>query len=112
MSSVIFGDLLRTIAREAASHRALRNCSKEVDGEVSIYVQFAKGGTCNLENIFGDFPGSPVVKTTLPTQGPWVQSLVGELRSHMPHSMAKKKFFYLILIKKFLKKENILVESF
>ena len=26
----------------------------------------------------------------LPMQGAWVQSLVGELRSHMPHSMAKK----------------------
>lgn len=56
MTSVIFGDLLRTIAREPASQRALRNCSKEVDGEVSIYIQFAKGGTCNLENILGDFP--------------------------------------------------------
>ena len=29
-----------------------------------------------------DFPGSPVVKTALPTQRAWVQSLVGELRSH------------------------------
>ena len=91
MTSVIFGDLLRTIARETASQRALRNCSKEVDGEVSIYIQFAKGGTCNLENILGDFPGSPVVKTTLP----WVRSLVGELRSHMTHSIAKKKKFIL-----------------
>ena len=24
----------------------------------------------------GDFPGGPVVKTLLPTQGPWVRSLV------------------------------------
>ena len=63
MSSVIFGDLLRTIARETASQRALRNCSKEVEGEVSIYIQFAKGGTCNLENILGFFLGSPVIKT-------------------------------------------------
>ena len=27
----------------------------------------------------------------LPPQGVWVRSLVGELRSHMPHGMAKKK---------------------
>ena len=27
----------------------------------------------------------------LPTQGTWVQSLVGELRSHIPHDVAKKK---------------------
>ena len=37
-----------------------------------------------------DFPGSPVIKTALPLQGTRVQSLVGELRSHMPHGMAKK----------------------
>ena len=39
----------------------------------------------------GDFPGGPAVKTVLPLQGTWVQSLVGELRSHMPRSTAKKK---------------------
>ena len=27
----------------------------------------------------GDFPGGPVVKTALPVQGAWVQSLVREL---------------------------------
>ena len=38
-----------------------------------------------------DFPDSPVVKTpALPLQEAWVQSLIGELRSHMPCSMAKK----------------------
>ena len=36
-----------------------------------------------------DFPGSPVVKTTC--RGLGVQSLVRELRSHMPHGAAKKK---------------------
>ena len=35
------------------------------------------------------FPGDPVVKTVLPLQGTQVQSLVVELRSHMPCSMAK-----------------------
>ena len=37
---------------------------------------------------------SPVVqwlRIHLPIQGAWVQSLVGELRSHMPRSTAKKK---------------------
>ena len=29
--------------------------------------------------------------STLPVHGTWVQSLVGELRSHIPLSMAKKK---------------------
>ena len=31
-----------------------------------------------------DFPGLPVIKNLLPMQGTWVQSLVRELRSHMP----------------------------
>ena len=40
----------------------------------------------------GDFPGSPMVKTpALPLQEAWVQSLMGELRSCGPCSMAKKK---------------------
>ena len=29
----------------------------------------------------------------LPLQGAQAQSLVGELRSHMPHGITKKKFF-------------------
>ena len=32
-----------------------------------------------------EFPGTPVV-----------QSLVRELRSHMPHVLAKKKFFFFL----------------
>ena len=37
--------------------------------------------------IFGEFPGGPVVKdSTLPLQGAWVPSLVGELEPHKPHS--------------------------
>ena len=39
-----------------------------------------------------DFPGDPVVKSALLMQGAWVQFLVEELRSHMPHvETAKKK---------------------
>ena len=37
-----------------------------------------------------EFPGMSVARTLLPLQGAWVQSLFGELRSHMPHDMAKK----------------------
>ena len=38
-----------------------------------------------------DFFGGPVVKTVLLMQGVQVQSLVGELRSHIAHAVAKKK---------------------
>ena len=38
---------------------------------------------CIKENIEGDFPSSLVVNTVLPMHGAWVQSLEGELRSHM-----------------------------
>ena len=34
---------MRTIAQEAAFQIALRNCSKEVGGKVSIYVILVKG---------------------------------------------------------------------
>ena len=37
-----------------------------------------------------DFPGGPVAKTALPMQGVQVQSLVVELRSHMPRGTARK----------------------
>ena len=45
---------------------------------------------CNIKDSPQDFPGSPVVETALPIQGPRVQSLVRKLRSHMPHGTAKK----------------------
>ena len=38
-----------------------------------------------------DFSADPGVKTPyFHCRGVWVQSLVGELRSHMPHSAVKK----------------------
>ena len=39
-----------------------------------------------------DFPGGPMVRqdSSLPLQGVRVQSLVGELRSHVPQGVAKK----------------------
>ena len=42
------------------------------------------------ENVW-DFAGGPVVRTPLPLQGAWVQSLVGELKSLMLCGVAKKK---------------------
>ena len=40
----------------------------------------------------GQFPGGPVVKMLLlPMYGAWVQSLVRELRSYIPHGGKKKK---------------------
>ena len=38
-----------------------------------------------------DFPGGPVVKTVLPSQGAWVGSLFRELQSCMPQSAAKEQ---------------------
>ena len=47
--------------------------------------------------IVGNFPGGPLVKA-LPTQGAWVQSLVRELRPHMPRRVAKYFFFKVLLL--------------
>ena len=45
----------------------------------------------SFKNEKRDFPGGPVVRLSeLPMQGAHVQSLVGELRSHMPNGVAKK----------------------
>ena len=38
-----------------------------------------------------EFPGGPVVRTHAFTAGAWIQSLVLELRSHMPRCSKKKK---------------------
>ena len=43
VSSVLFGGKLRTAAWDTAFQIALRNCSKEVGGKVSIYVILLKG---------------------------------------------------------------------
>ena len=44
------------------------------------------------ENMSGDFPGGPVVKTpNFHWRGAWVRSLIGELRSCMLSGMAKIK---------------------
>ena len=43
------------------------------------------------ERLHWDFPSGPVVKTVLPLQGAWLQSLVQELRFHMLQCSQKKK---------------------
>ena len=44
---------MRTIARETASHIALRNCSEEVGREVSIYKILVKGEYVQSSTHFG-----------------------------------------------------------
>ena len=43
VSSVLFGDLLRTVAGETASQIALRTCSEEVGAGASAYMTLVKG---------------------------------------------------------------------
>ena len=45
---------------------------------------------CRVKSQERDFPGGPVVKTWPSNAGARVQSLVGELRSHMPHDQRAK----------------------
>ena len=52
--SVLFRDLLRTIAQEKASQMALRNYSQVVSGEISMYVILAKGVQCNQAQILAE----------------------------------------------------------
>ena len=54
--------------------------------------------SCDLKNSLWNFPGSPVVNTLCFPAGSMDCSLVGELRSHLPHEAAKKKKTDLILI--------------
>ena len=51
-----------------------------------VFVQ-----VCAKDSNIRGFPSGPVVKTVFLVQWAWVQSLVRELRSHMMHSVAKKK---------------------
>lgn len=41
--------------------------------------------------VFRAFSGGSVAKTMFPVQGAQLQSLLKELKSHMPHYAAKKK---------------------
>ena len=55
----------------------------------TAYQGLAKSQTLRSQ-LSQDIPGGSVVKILLLLQGVWVQSLVRELRSHMPHGEAKK----------------------
>ena len=44
-----------------------------------------------MTRLLGDFPGGPVMGLHLPMPGLQVQSLVGQLGSHMPHSQKTKE---------------------
>ena len=57
-----------------------KNLNKILANQIQQYIKRIK-----------NFPGSPVVKISPFKAGIWVQSLVGELKSHMPHSQKKKK---------------------
>lgn len=54
----------------------------------NIYISFLAHLECQIavNNYLWDFPGYPVVKTTLSVQGDWVSSLTEELE---PHSTTK-----------------------
>ena len=47
---------------------------------------------------YGNFPGSPVVKTLVSTAGGGVQSLIEELSYHMWHSVGAKKICDMIVV--------------
>ena len=59
VSSVLFGDLLRTIARETASLIALRPCSEEVGGGVSAHMTLVKGARPIKHTSQGKVASSP-----------------------------------------------------
>ena len=45
---------MRTVAWDTASQIALRNCSEEVGGKVSIIYDFSDGGTCSQARILAE----------------------------------------------------------
>ena len=47
-----------------------------------------------IKSHFSDFPGILVAKTTLPLPGPWVQSLVGEIRFYKKIKKVKLYFVF------------------
>ena len=58
------------------------------------------------------FPGDPVVKTAHPLQEAWVQSLVQELGSHQPHSVAPHTVYvYCLFLIGLPPRETVLLEG-
>ena len=56
-------------------------CSRKTKTTTSIKRNIFK--THSFHSFSQEFPGGPVVKNPPCNAGTWVQSLVGELRSHM-----------------------------
>ena len=59
--------------------------------QLEITTKPNEGRHHQSEQLSWDFFGGPMVKTMLPLQRMQVRSLVGELTSHMPQGVAKKK---------------------
>ena len=59
VSSVLFGDLLRTVAWETASQIALRTCSEEVGTGASAYMTLVKGAHPIKHTSQGKLAASP-----------------------------------------------------
>ena len=54
----------------------------------------------HLSFVAQGFPGGQWLRFCTTTAGAWVPSSVGELRSHMLYSTAKKKYIYICLSRK------------
>lgn len=59
VSPVLFGNLLRTVARETASPIALRPCSEEVGAGVSAHLTLVKGARPIKHTSQGKVAASP-----------------------------------------------------
>ena len=78
-----------------SSHKFYPPCTDGVmeanNGSLIFSRSYADSCSINMHFCASrDLPGSPVVKAQLQTQGAWVQSLVGNLRSHMLRGVAKE----------------------
>ena len=71
----------RTVSLSSSTELNLPSIEDSVDGVFFIPER----------RLHWDFPSGPVVKTVLPLQGAWLQSLVQELRFHMLQCSQKKK---------------------
>lgn len=64
-------------------YKAFKQCF--LLNNLSLMYQMSEIPELIIKNILGNIPGGPVAKTSPSMQEMWVQSLVGKLRSYMPH---------------------------
>ena len=69
----------------------LAECAAVVASACTVFKKMSLRKSSIKMTHRGDFPDGPMVGSMFPMQGVWVQSLVGEPRSCMLHSAAKKK---------------------